>query len=1458
MADEYERFETFSNTTADAVRSALLGAVGEKRPGPLSDADKDPVVDALEPHLEGLREDMDRLIRTHVENGSLISAAIADARSTTDYRRPTIKEVGIDPSSIGLTIKMPKEGATATPTPGVVPPSHTTMKTSDEKVQKQLEKLLGVSKEGIKAYSKGDSPTGPIGVTGSPGPAPGFDSHPDFSKYPNLLSSPDKLLHPELLISPELLGSSLDSKIKAGPEIGEIPPTESGFKPGSVSFGEESYERRRSAFDKRFTEDMGHSLAEELKKHYGHMAKQQVRYLERMYVNNADSWWIQDDELGLIFDRPWVDGEGRVYQRPSERFAYEKNDPFDAARRAYDERNLRNQYHRSGAPGSNPELAGNNIISKLRYGLDLSNSARDMMPDLGWAKETDRWRREMRMIQARTEGMNVEYGYGMFSQVGSEGRELQNQFHNWSEVAESQRRSGVEYSAIAEAWRKNLQLGYRDAKATKQMVETAAAASTMIGSQLEATTEYFRDMHMSFQLTNMDLGQMRISMQRVSRDTKLTGDALLEVANSAKQVLRTVEGSGGFNAVLNENVMRLMSEFQKSDIQEQGTQTIQAMLGLKDYLDASDDTKHFLLMGIRGNEKLYQMLESGLLLQDTGAMKEFSQNLRKSMSEIALNFTTQSQRVAWGISQLDTDGNEIMLRDFQTGDISKMDPAMRSQLDMQVFTQTGLRLKDAQKQIDAIAESYLTLNDRIARAGKQFAKGSDLYTKEIERLVSQQRGIAIGQIGSMVNDLSGKSFDDIIKEFGPESTGRKNLVAAMQELQSVGQLTDAKGKNVIDNLNTDAGFRQGMIAMMSKAVQETGGDQKALQRAIMNGNKDELVPLLTTVMEELQAQDVAQLKAIDPMEQSLKVLQNIEGYVKEIAGKFVEGGVNMLGSGILSAALVTGFLLSSINGLAIAVVKGWTLIKWAGKGIGKTIMSVGRGFLWIGKQLGRLGRYLDNFKLFRFLGKKAGPLSMLANIGFGIKDFRAAQKALAEGEITAEEASRRKGAAVGSMGLSIAGGVAGAALGTLLAPILGPLGPILGATVGSIVGDWIGSTLGRFWPEIKNALIQTFTYVKNFIVDIFSFVSNKIKSLFGWESETDKQVKKNQERMHSEGVALAYNDKRNPLRDQRMKEVEVERKLSKESKEIGRAISTKNFEEFSKRIDASLRMAIDSRRLIQGEDQWSNVIKSVESARRQGHELSPETQMLYDQLVAMRRFDTERGLVASELTRKGIGVGIGGMTKPDFDSLLMKQTKDRLIRQGFNPDGSKKQEEMAKKALEPGSIYVHDIHVEKLLNKIIGLENVDSYNSLIPATGEGRFSEVGYDDVVGSFVQASQEQSRSEIVQSQAISPIPLSDIHDRIQQRYEAVEPDSSAAMTMEHLGDIANTSERQTELLSQLVHLMSQVAESLRPMPTGDGSSGRANTKSRIKPAATTNYYQLAFGIRDSANKGYVNNGH
>lgn len=130
----------------------------------------------------------------------------------------------------------------------------------------------------------------------------------------------------------------------------------------------------------------------------------------------------------------------------------------------------------------------------------------------------------------------------------------------WTEV---NRVSGVSLSDTQKIFQKNIGRGIKSLAEEKKVLHESLSLSTMIGSNAEETASMFHNWNVQLGLGSGELSEVSRSIQRISRETGVTGDHLLAATKSAEALLHTYRDMGGVTSQVAENVLSMTTASQK-------------------------------------------------------------------------------------------------------------------------------------------------------------------------------------------------------------------------------------------------------------------------------------------------------------------------------------------------------------------------------------------------------------------------------------------------------------------------------------------------------------------------------------------------------------------------------------------------------------------------------------------------------------------------------------------------------------------------------------------------------------------------------------------------------------------------------------------------------------------------------------------------------------------------------
>ena len=387
------------------------------------------------------------------------------------------------------------------------------------------------------------------------------------------------------------------------------------------------------------------------------------------------------------------------------------------------------------------------------------------------------------------------------------------------------------------------------------------------------------------------------------------------------------------------------------------------------------------------------------------------------------------------------------------------------------------RREQLQKEIDEMKNATAVRNEAIGRMANDFGPefgaqfGKVLRTGAFDE---STKGLAV--LGISAADLK-KRFEGV-KEGTPEFD--RLMAETAQEIRQkqderIGQFNQSLqyggeelGKQL--GLSKEAVMRGGMIDPNDEAARReqvkadiegkmAGNDaQRDLAAALVDNERkiktaaDELLDSMNPLTNGVDKTTLAM--------QALTVAAGIAAATMMMGGKL---------PGLSTVKNVGSKAVSAIKAAPKAISQGVKAAPGALK-TGATALKTGQGFVGTGA----------GSTAMKALGRLAGPLAAVTEVAGGVMSAmegrERAEKNLAEGRITKEEADRRKtqetaegaGQAVGGASGALAGAAAGAAIGSVV-PVIGTA---IGGIIGGIAGAWLGSKGGE---EIGGAIGEKMT-----------------------------------------------------------------------------------------------------------------------------------------------------------------------------------------------------------------------------------------------------------------------------------------------------------------------------------------------------------------------------------------------
>lgn len=448
-------------------------------------------------------------------------------------------------------------------------------------------------------------------------------------------------------------------------------------------------------------------------------------------------------------------------------------------------------------------------------------------------------------------------------------------------------KSTLEYQQI---WRKNLTAGIRDLKNLNRITQTGLNLSTMIGSSAEQTADTFAKWHLETGMSTNQMAQFSRHVQFAGKMTGITGDALLQAVQSARDLADAMRDAGTLTASAAGQFVQYTAAMNKLGSGKATLPILKALTSTTALYNEASSATQALLFKAAGTVGKLQELQSGTIMESDEGQKSIIAGLEGTLNDFTKQF-----------------GKSI------TDDISTFSSQQKMQLNMQLQSAYGIQLGEAQRLIETLKEGSMTFEDRL--------KG--INDKLAQNLTQQERNVLLEQKRQMElqNALKGLTKLDEVAKVG------KSMAEAMS---SAGLSQDEVRKNLnqaITSVNeslTKAGKKEDLL------------DASRIEAAL--SDPAQYRELLAGINTAEQKAITAEKQAQDPALQAQQKIRELNGIIAENTGKLLQIITGALGS--------SGLIATSLLGLVATTNSGNTAIQKfignLGKGGGAATTTVGK------------------------------------------------------------------------------------------------------------------------------------------------------------------------------------------------------------------------------------------------------------------------------------------------------------------------------------------------------------------------------------------------------------------------------------------------------------------------------------------------------------------------------------
>jgi hypothetical protein len=463
-------------------------------------------------------------------------------------------------------------------------------------------------------------------------------------------------------------------------------------------------------------------------------------------------------------------------------------------------------------------------------------------------------------------------------ETGNVTKQTQGLLRSYEQIDKSVAQTGMDRDAFQESYMKNLKSGLRNQKDAQKVAIAQLSTERQLGLSAGDLNETFRDFATAGRMSTVQISTMGMGMRNVARNTGLTGEALKSAITASKTFVDNLRNAAQLSSSSATNVTELTANFQKLGVSDVGGEISKYLTsGTQVLLEGSSQTANFLYMAAASAGKVSE-LQQGTLTKSKQGIK----SLAAGMEQVLKNF---------GVDSLEA--------------IDKIPDDVKTTLNLQLKTVTGMELGQLRSVIEATKETGKTFSDRLEDINKKREKNLTLEErtalKEEERRLKASKGIEV----LTALDEASKGASDMSTALDIFSRRRKDFEQDIQAMGGAfGSGIEAARTSIttsIDEINkglVKAGKTQLKIDVseIEEALRNPVGLRELVSK-IQAGDKE----LATAQKSQLDPARAAQQTLMEVNDQLRSYSNSALSYMKAIVGElgFMTVAITTVGAGLL-------------------------------------------------------------------------------------------------------------------------------------------------------------------------------------------------------------------------------------------------------------------------------------------------------------------------------------------------------------------------------------------------------------------------------------------------------------------------------------------------------------------------------------------------------------------------------
>jgi hypothetical protein len=463
-------------------------------------------------------------------------------------------------------------------------------------------------------------------------------------------------------------------------------------------------------------------------------------------------------------------------------------------------------------------------------------------------------------------------------ETGNVTKQTQGLLRSYEQIDKSVAQTGMDRDAFQESYMKNLRSGLKNQKEAQKVAITQLNTERQLGLSAGDLNETFREFAIAGRMSTVQISTMGMGMRNVARNTGLTGEALKSAITASKTFVDNLRNAAQLSSSSATNVTELTARFQELGVSDVGGEISKYLTSSTQVLlEGSSQTANFLYMAAASAGKVSE-LQQGTLTKSKQGIK----SLAAGMEQVLKNF---------GVDSLDA--------------IDKIPDDVKTTLNLQLKTVTGMELGQLRSVIEATKETGKTFSDRLEDINKKREKNLTLEErtalKEEERRLKASKGIEV----LTALDEASKGASDMSTALDIFSRRRKDFEQDIQAMGGAfGSGIEAARTSIttsIDEINkglVKAGKTQLKIDIseIEEALRNPVGLRELVSK-IQAGDKE----LATAQKSQLDPARAAQQTLMEVNDQLRSYSSSALSYMKALVGElgFMTVAITAVGAGLL-------------------------------------------------------------------------------------------------------------------------------------------------------------------------------------------------------------------------------------------------------------------------------------------------------------------------------------------------------------------------------------------------------------------------------------------------------------------------------------------------------------------------------------------------------------------------------